>query len=366
MNLGEKQIIQLYVGMLGRAPDPAGLAYWIGRAADGMSVLEIAGSFAVQPEYQSTYGGLSHDQLLDKIYASLFDRMPDAQGKAYWLNELANGKPVSRLIVDVMSGAQGADKIAIENTAIVAKDWTNSTASRPFDIAAAQNAIESIGKVEGDGVTVTFGSGVLQPYEAFLTNAMAAAWTQWGNHGMLDVQLNFVKLSGGTIAFAYARNELLTGEMGLNGTAPITQSNVGIEVNTGMDMNGDLPDITITIAMSIFNFLQYDAPTVFAHEIGHGLGFRTELFDFDPRDGGTATSWDIALSFPTGTSGSARFNGQEAVAVYGGPVPITGYYNATHPLEGVPSVMVPTIGVGVIRSVTALDFAMAHDIGVMV
>ena len=354
-----QQITQLYLGYMGRAADTDGLNFWVGQANAGAAIVDIAYSFSLSDEYLGIYGGLSNAQLLDQIYANLFDRLPDAEGQAYWLNELANGKPVARLLVDVMSGAQGNDRIVLENATIVSKDWTAST---PFDLAAAQNAISSIGEVQGDGVTIQFAEALL-PYEALLTNAMAAAWNQWGNHGMLDVKLDFLDLNSNTLAFARAENEFFTGQTNINGI-PITQSNVGIEVNTGMDMNGDLPDIVITIAMNMAQFLQYDTTSILAHEIGHGLGFRTEAFDFD-QDYSTQTSWDQFLTFPNGTQQPGYFNGPEAMLVYGGPVPITGYYNSTHP-DGIGSIMDPTFGQGEVRMVGVLDKAMMHDIGVMV
>lgn len=355
----EQQITQLYIGYFGRAADPAGLNFWVGQANAGGAIIDIANSFAASGEYLGIYGGLANAQLLDQIYANLFDRAPDAEGKAYWLNELANGLPVGSLIVNVISGAQGDDRLTLENATIVSRDWTAST---PFDLAAAQNAISSIGEVQGDGVTIQFAEALL-PYEALLTGAMAAAWKQWGNHGRLDVKLDFVDLNNNTLAFAYARNELFTGQTTQYGD-PITQSNVGVEVNTGKDMNGDLPDIVITIAMNMAQFLQYDTTSILAHEIGHGLGFRTEAFDFD-QDFSTQTSWDQFLTFPNGTTGQAFFNGPEAMAIYGGPVPITGYYNATHP-DGIGSIMDPTFAQGEVRFVGVLDKAMMTDIGVMV
>ena len=359
MTIIENQITSLYTGYFGRAADPAGLNFWVGQANAGGPLFDIANSFAAGSEYLSIYGGLANAQLLDQIYANLFDRLPDAEGQAYWLNELANGLPVGSLIVNVISGAQGDDRLTLENATIVSRDWTAST---PFDMAAAQNAISSIGEVQGDGVTIQFAEALL-PYETLLTNAMAAAWNQWGNHGRLDVKLDFLDLGNNTLAFAYAENELFTGLVDAYGT-PITQSNVGIEVNTGRDMNGDLADIVITIAMEWGRFLQYDTVSILAHEIGHGLGFRTEAFDFD-QDYSTMTSWDQRLTFPTGTQGPIYFDGSESTALYGGPVPITSYYNATHP-AGIGSIMDPTFGAGEVRFVGLLDKAMMHDIGVIV
>ena len=359
MGANESQIIKIYLGYFGRAADREGFDFWQAQADAGAALVDIAYSFSLSDEYQSVYGGLSNVELLDEIYSNLFDRLPDAEGKAYWLNELANGKPVARLLVDVMSGAQGNDRIILENATIVSKDWTNST---PFDLAAAQNAISSIGEVQGNGVTVQLADALL-PYETLLTDAMTAAWKQWGNHGRLDVKLDFLDLNSNTLAFATARNELFTGQTNQNG-APITQSNVGIEINTGMDMNGGLPDITITIAMNMAQFLQYDTTSILAHEIGHGLGFRTEAFDFDS-DFSSMTSWDALITLPNGTTGQAFFNGPEAMSIYGGPVPITGYYNATHP-DGIGSIMDPTFAQGEVRFVGVLDKAMMTDIGVMV
>ena len=362
MTFNQNQITKLYVGYFDRAADSGGLNFWVSQLDAGASLVDVAYSFSLSQEYQDIYGGLSDSQLVDAIYLNLFNRAPDPEGQAYWLNELANGKPHARLLVDIMSGAQGNDKLILENTAIVAQDWTSSTAHIPFDMAAAQNAISSIGEVQGDGVTIQFAEALL-PYQAVLTNAMTAAWAQWGNHGRLDVRLDFLDQNSNTLAFAHARNEFFTGQTNAS-DVPITQSNVGVEVNTGMDMNGDLPDIVITVAMNMAQFLQYDTTSVLAHEIGHGLGFRTELFDFD-QDSSTITSWDQFLTFQNGTQQPGYFNGPEAMLVYGGPVPITGYYNSTHP-DGIGSIMDPTFGQGEVRMVGVLDKAMMNDIGVLV
>lgn len=363
MTPNENQVVKLYAGYMDRAADYDGLKFWRAQADAGAAIIDIAYSFSQTEEYLAIYGGLSNSLLLDKIYDNLFGRLPDDAGRAYWLGELAAGKHTSRLMVDVMSGAQGEDKVILENIVTVSQDWTVSTSHLPFTLAEAQNAVNSIGEVQGNGVTVEFGSDVFLPDQAGWVADMAAAWAQWGNHSRLDVKLNFLDLSSNTLAFAYAKSELLTGQVNQYGI-PITQTNVALEVNTGKDQNGDLPDIIITVAMDLIRFGLYDRESILAHEIGHGLGFRTELFDFD-QDDSTVTSWDQFLTFPDGTQKPGYFNGPEAMLVYGGAVPITGYYNATHP-DGVGSIMDPTFGPGQVKFVGVLDDAMMNDAGIMV
>ncbi|MHA6687791.1 DUF4214 domain-containing protein, partial [Mesorhizobium sp. A556] len=48
-------IASLYIGFYDRAPDPVGLDYWVGRLADGVSLTDIAESFAASPEAAQTY-----------------------------------------------------------------------------------------------------------------------------------------------------------------------------------------------------------------------------------------------------------------------------------------------------------------------
>ena len=116
-------VTQLYVGYFNRAPDPAGLNYWVGRLEAGMTLVEIANSFAVQVESTTTYPWLAApnldvgvDQFITSVYQNLFERAPDAAGLAFWRAELIAGKPPGRFILDVISGAQGDDKLVIDRS----------------------------------------------------------------------------------------------------------------------------------------------------------------------------------------------------------------------------------------------------------
>ena len=107
-----EQITSLYVGYFNRAPDPAGLQYWVTQLNGGMTLAQIANSFSVQPETAALYpffaspDPLNAATVIDQAYHNLFNRAPDAGGSSYWTGQLtAPGKTVGQVILDMISGA---------------------------------------------------------------------------------------------------------------------------------------------------------------------------------------------------------------------------------------------------------------------
>ena len=150
------QIAALYVGYFNRGADPEGLNYWLGQTQ--MSVVEIANSFAVQPEAKATYSYLAApnlgnvaaiDQFITEVYQNVFERAPDQAGLEFWRNEILNGKPPGRVVVDIESGAVGDDKIILDRKTEVSAyyaDKFNSSGDTPWtvehDLANAADALE--------------------------------------------------------------------------------------------------------------------------------------------------------------------------------------------------------------------------------
>lgn len=107
-------IIDLYNAALDRAPDALGLAYWVARLGDGMSLTDIAESF-----YSSAEGmalrptAPSNAALVADAYTSILDRAPDAEGQAYWVGQLESGNltPATFLLAFV-EGVTGAADVA--------------------------------------------------------------------------------------------------------------------------------------------------------------------------------------------------------------------------------------------------------------
>ena len=106
-----EQIAELYIATFNRAPDEAGLNYWVERHKDGMSVEEIAKSFFDQPETKELYGESDLDSFIDSVYGNVLDRTPDEAGAEYWKAELENGNiSKDKFIIAILNGAKEHDK----------------------------------------------------------------------------------------------------------------------------------------------------------------------------------------------------------------------------------------------------------------
>ncbi|PXX39890.1 DUF4214 domain-containing protein, partial [Undibacterium pigrum] len=84
-------ITRLYFGAFDRLPDREGLAYWMQAQKDGMNLSKISSSFVASAEFQKTYGALDNTAFVDRVYQNVLHRPSDAAGKAYWLGQLGNG-----------------------------------------------------------------------------------------------------------------------------------------------------------------------------------------------------------------------------------------------------------------------------------
>lgn len=147
--LTNKQWIEaFYVAYFGRAGDPSGVAYWLNLVETG--VLDLAGvaeNFAQQPEATAEYAYFNavfnlpgypitdamYDQFVTQVYQNLLERAPDADGKAYWINQLKTGASspgefIANIIYSAFVGQDGAsadDWDTIYNKALAAEYFTD-------------------------------------------------------------------------------------------------------------------------------------------------------------------------------------------------------------------------------------------------
>jgi len=84
-------IARLYLAYYNRAPEEAALHQWVARHKAGMSLAAIAETFASTPHFHGLYGSLTDEQFVTRMYRNLLGRDPDPVGLAHWRGQLASG-----------------------------------------------------------------------------------------------------------------------------------------------------------------------------------------------------------------------------------------------------------------------------------
>ncbi|MES2091224.1 MAG: PEP-CTERM sorting domain-containing protein [Pseudomonadota bacterium] len=223
------------------------------------------------------------------------------------------------------------------------------------------------------------------PYYSDINSNVHAALNQWGSFlagsADLSIQVNITdaveRASGRSFTSAYLRN---------NGSFNIYEQGVAEELRTGIDPNGDAPDIELQLNPTyLANELWFDpnpelrnatvdtnrtdAMSVFIHELGHAIAFNgwghleTGAIPAD-----YVSTWDDLVVYD---GSNTFFSGLSAENLYGGPIPITNNNNFhIGNLDNPGADLVSDLMNGVIfnrgqrYSVSNLDLAIISDLGV--
>jgi len=170
MAVTKTQVAELYVSVFDRAPDAAGLAYWVDES--GLTIEGIAQSFFDQDETQAKYpSSLSDAAFIEAIYNNMFNHAPDADGLVYWENELTTGNITrGNMILAIANGALGTDDTILANKTEVGLYFANAGLNDTTQAADALNGVNAdsasvvAGKAKVDAATsfdLTTGRDVL-------------------------------------------------------------------------------------------------------------------------------------------------------------------------------------------------------------
>jgi Ca2+-binding RTX toxin-like protein len=92
---------RLYEAAFNRTPDALGVGFWIRALDNGVSVSAVAQGFLDSQEYLGIYGSAMSDrELVTRYYTNILDRAPEQAGIDFWMARLEDG--VSR--ADVLAG----------------------------------------------------------------------------------------------------------------------------------------------------------------------------------------------------------------------------------------------------------------------
>lgn len=175
-----QQVQALYIGLLGRAADQAGLNFWIQDIASGNRTLnDVQKEFAASPEFATTYGSLAGDRtaLVSAIYSNLFERAPDAAGLAYWVGTSLSA---DELIASFIQYASPADRTVLTNKTLVAEIYTSvAGGAATFNVADAAKVVADVNGTSASVATAVGGintlPGVVTPTTINAIKALEAA-----------------------------------------------------------------------------------------------------------------------------------------------------------------------------------------------
>ena len=225
----------------------------------------------------------------------------------------------------------------------------------------------------------------LHRFQADLSSNITSALGLWTRHlargAALEIEVVLTdstpRAGGHSVASGFVRSE---------GPHQVFEQGVAYEIRTGIDPNGNAPDLRILLNEAyLLEELWFDpeparrstpvlasrtdAVSVFAHEVGHALAFNgwwNEPLARWHRDFGSP--WDLA----TFDDGSLRyFSGAKAMSLYGGPVAVTAgnnwhIGNSAGPGSDLLDDLMNGLYFkrGTRYDVSALDLAMLADMGI--
>lgn len=266
----------LYAGYFNRAPDPAGLQFWIDQIDNGREFNTIAADFAGSAEaialypYLTSPGVASPTTFITSVYQNLFNRAPDAPGLQFWSDVLASGSvSVADMIEAIINGAVDAptatpptfDKATLDNKIDVGRDFAADAANTTgfvFDTAAKSAAIDIMDGVTNDPATVVtakaetdaFLSGVANPGDTFILTTGADTFVGTAGNDMF----NALSVNGtGTDATTFSAFDEIDGGAGKD-TLNIYSNGSGKG-----DENNSFPTVGTVKNVEIVNIFNADA-----------------------------------------------------------------------------------------------------------
>lgn len=186
----------------------------------------------------------------------------------------------------------------------------------------------------------------------------------------IEVEISLEDLGDTTLAEAGPNSSVSLG----NG---VFDSGVTNEIRTGIDINGSAPDAEVVLNSASFDaneyfidpdpllrtapiaFGQFDLLSIIVHELGHPLGF----ISF------SGSNVSVFETLATGSGSNRVFTGANAVAAFGGNVPLDA--DSSHfeqglifPLSGLSPILDPVFAPRTREYVTQLDVAVLADLGI--
>ena len=105
------EIRRLYLGYFLREPEADGLGYWATQRQAGITLAVVSEQFALSNEFQARYGQADNAAFVDLVYLNVLQRQPDAEGRAYWVQQLDAGMTRGALMIGFTESVEFVGKV---------------------------------------------------------------------------------------------------------------------------------------------------------------------------------------------------------------------------------------------------------------
>jgi Ca2+-binding RTX toxin-like protein len=130
------QVQQLYIAYFGRPADPVGQRYWAQVIDDaGGNIASVLTGFSASTESQTLFGTSNTAQKVAAIYSNVFNRAPEAAGLAYWVSQIDSGKVTQAQAAYAIQQAAGAGDASTVNNKLIAANVFTANLDTTAEIA---------------------------------------------------------------------------------------------------------------------------------------------------------------------------------------------------------------------------------------
>jgi hypothetical protein len=105
-------VSRLYLAAFNRIPDQPGLVNWVSYAEAGNSLQSVADTFTASQEFTNRYGAMSDTGYVTALYQNVLGRTPDPAGLAYWTGLLASGTSRGGVLIGFSQSPEGINLFA--------------------------------------------------------------------------------------------------------------------------------------------------------------------------------------------------------------------------------------------------------------
>jgi endoglucanase Acf2 len=103
------EVDQFYAAYLHRAADPVGRAVWVGALLSGLGEAGVAAALLASPEYQAGHAGAA--AFVTALYADVLGRAPDAAGLAGWVGAATSGQSRQAIATAFLRSAEAGGRL---------------------------------------------------------------------------------------------------------------------------------------------------------------------------------------------------------------------------------------------------------------